>query len=195
MSELLNNELRKVVEWLHLNKLSLNVKKTHYMIFTMKKKFNLTEKIYINNTVVERVNVTKFLGVNIDSKLSWMFHIQFIKIKIAKGIGILCKAQKYLGVTSLVTLYHSFIYPYISYCTEIWGGACTIHLSSIVLSAAERRGTPVLLSATVSDNSGNSPQVAAPRRLREINQSTQRCSLLDQIHTLSCTKQKYGAIN
>ena len=61
-----------------------------------------------------------------------------------------------------------------------------IHL----LSAAERRGTPVLLSATVSDNSGNSPQVAAPRRPREINQSTQRCSLLDQIHTLSCTKQK-----
>ena len=78
MSELLNNELKKVVEWLHSNKLSLNVKKTNYMIFTMKKKFNLTEKIYINNTVVERVNVTKFLGVNIDSKLSWMFHIQFI---------------------------------------------------------------------------------------------------------------------
>ena len=41
-----------------------------------------------------------------------------------------------------------------------------------------------------SDNSGNSPQVAAPRRPREINQSMQRCSLLDQIHTLSCTKQK-----
>ena len=59
-----------------------------------------------------------------------------------------------------------------------------------LLSAAERRGTPVLLSATVSDNSGSSPQVAAPRRPREINQSTQRCSLLDQIHTLSCTKQK-----
>ena len=42
-----------------------------------------------------------------------------------------------------------------------------------VLSAAERRGTPVLLSAMVSDNSGNSPQMAAPRRSREIDQSTQ----------------------
>ena len=47
----------------------------------------------------------------------------------------------------------------------------TIHL---ILSAAERRGTPVLLSASVSDNSGNSPQVAAPRRPREIDQSRQR---------------------
>ena len=36
-----------------------------------------------------------------------------------------------------------------------------------LLSAAERRGTPVLLSASVS-------QMAAPRRLCEIDQSTQR---------------------
>ena len=43
-----------------------------------------------------------------------------------------------------------------------------------LLSAAERRGTPVLLSASVSDNSGNSPQMAAPRRSCEIDQSTQR---------------------
>ena len=43
-----------------------------------------------------------------------------------------------------------------------------------LLSAAERRGTPVLLSASVSANFGNSPQMAAPRRSREIDQSTQR---------------------
>ena len=43
-----------------------------------------------------------------------------------------------------------------------------------LFSAAERRGTPVLLSASVSDNFGNSPQMAAPRRSREIDQSTQR---------------------
>ena len=43
-----------------------------------------------------------------------------------------------------------------------------------LLSAAERRGTPVLLYASVSDNFGNSPQIAAPRRSREIDQSSQR---------------------
>ena len=42
-----------------------------------------------------------------------------------------------------------------------------------LLSAAERRGTPVFLSVSVSDTSGNSPQMAAPRRSREIDQSTQ----------------------
>ena len=43
-----------------------------------------------------------------------------------------------------------------------------------ILAAAEKRGTPVLVSALVSDNSGNSPRMAAPRRSREIDQSTQR---------------------
>ena len=36
------------------------------------------------------------------------------------------------------------------------------------VSAAERRGTPVLLSSSVSNNSDNSPQMAVPRRSREI---------------------------
>ena len=43
----------------------------------------------------------------------------------------------------------------------------------MLLSAAERRGTPVLLSVLVSDNFRNSPQIAAPRRSCEIDQSTQ----------------------
>ena len=44
----------------------------------------------------------------------------------------------------------------------------------VIYSLAERRGTPVLFSASVSDNSGNSPQMAAPRRSCETDQSAQR---------------------
>ena len=47
--------------------------------------------------------------------------------------------------------------------------------AGLLLSAAERIGTPVFLSdALVSDNSGNSPQMSAPRRSSEIDQLTQR---------------------
>ena len=49
-----------------------------------------------------------------------------------------------------------------------------INTCNLLLSTAERRGTPVLPSASVSDNSGNSPQMSAPRRLHEIDQSMQR---------------------
>ena len=55
-------------------------------------------------------------------------------------------------------------------------------------ATAERRGTPVLLSALVSDNSGNSPQIAAPRRSREIDQSTQRFHVGCDNRCLLCNK-------
>ena len=70
------------------------------------------------------------------------------------------------------------MYALVCVCVCFYQGASELRIYVNVwhplLSAAERRGTPVLLSASVSDNSGNSPQMAAPRRSREIDQSTQR---------------------
>ena len=79
-----------------------------------------------------------------------------------------------LGATSAVIV-KNFAVCLSNSSSEIWPN---IHFfypaGSGLLSAAERRGTPVLLSASVSDNSGNSPKVAAPRMPRETDQSTQR---------------------
>ena len=98
----------------------------------------------------------------------------------------MCKIRFYVQLPPSDTIHKWTLAQQVDGSKKVWNPDTGVD----ILSAAERRGTPVLLSATVSDNSGNSPQVAAPRRPREINQSTQRCSLLDQIHTLSCTKQK-----
>ena len=67
----LNDELNNIQNWLSCNKLSLNVLKTHYIIFTPRNKIVDSIDIKINNTSIERVYSTKFLGVHIDSQLSW----------------------------------------------------------------------------------------------------------------------------
>ena len=51
----------------------------------------------------------KFLGVILDSKLTWSSHIQRIRNKIAKSVGIICQAKKVLQKETLVTLYKTFI--------------------------------------------------------------------------------------
>ena len=63
----------------------------------------------------------KFLGVIIDEKLSFTRHISYIKNKISKTMGIIIKARKYINKKCIVNLYHSFDFPYLTYCTEIWG--------------------------------------------------------------------------
>ena len=118
---IMNNKLTKIVEWLNVNKLSLNVKKTHYMIFSLSRNRIINDtNIKINEQMVARVACTKFLGVLIDEKLSLANHIKSIKMKISKGTGIINKAKKNINLSTLVTLYHSFIYSYLTYCLEVW---------------------------------------------------------------------------
>ena len=71
------------------------------------------------------------MGIFIDCKMSWINHINHVKSKVAKGIGILCKARKYLKRSTLLTLYYSFIYPYITYCLEVWGNANNTYICSL----------------------------------------------------------------
>ena len=63
MTMTLNEQLTAIYEWLCCNKLSLNVLKTHYMIFTQRNKKVNDISLYINNVSIERVYVTKFLCV------------------------------------------------------------------------------------------------------------------------------------
>ena len=122
----MNLELSKIVMWLEVNRLSLNIKKTHFMRFatgnhSIHKYNEINQDIKINNIPIDRVHSTKFLGVYIDSKLNWSEHIKYIRGKISKSIIIICKARTLLNGSTLVTLYNSFVLPYIWYCIEVWG--------------------------------------------------------------------------
>ena len=77
MSEKLNSDMENIRQWLCCNKLSLNVSKTHYMVFAPKNKHVDDLNIRIQNTNIERVSVTKFLGVMINAHLSWKYHIEY----------------------------------------------------------------------------------------------------------------------
>ena len=73
----LNTELHKISDWLAANKLSLNVGKSNFIIFSLgnnKKSLN----ILINNLPVSEKTVTKYLGILMDNKLNWKQHIQMI---------------------------------------------------------------------------------------------------------------------
>ena len=75
---------------------------------------------------------TKFLGVIIDNKLRWSDHINYIKNKISKSIGIINKTRNFLNKNTLRNLYYTFIYPYLIYCIEIWGNTNDIHLDPLI---------------------------------------------------------------
>ena len=93
----------------------------------------MTPSLFINGTQIELVKKTKFIGVLLDSQLKWDHQINYIKSKIAKGIGILCRARKSLELPTLATLYYSMIYPYLTYCVEVWGNAQQIYMEPLFI--------------------------------------------------------------
>ena len=74
-----------------LNKLSLNVRKTNYILFTSNSRKIDTGNlaIQIDDLIIENVEKTKSLGVIINSKLNRNDHIQTISNKINKNVGII----------------------------------------------------------------------------------------------------------
>ena len=61
--EILNDEINKITIWLNANKLMINVKKTHYMVFHRAKIKTLGTDVIMQNTSIQCVKSTKFLGV------------------------------------------------------------------------------------------------------------------------------------
>ena len=133
MCSTLNSSLKKVYEWLCCNKLSLNIKKTHYMIFAPKNRKLDPISIQINNEEIIKVSHTKFLGVIIDDGLNFKLHIEYIRLKMSKSLGILSRARKILMQKTLLDLYYTFIYPYLTYCNEVWGNVNPTTLMPLVL--------------------------------------------------------------
>ena len=87
----LNHKLHMLSTWLKANKLSLNTHKTYYMIFHRARIIlpDTDYPIIMNNSSLFNIKNHKYLGVILDSKMSWIQHIAYVKNKVAKGIGII----------------------------------------------------------------------------------------------------------
>jgi len=115
---LINSELDKINIWFSANLLSLNVKKTNYILFGHKMLPDID--ILINNQKIDRVNQTKFIDVVVQHNRKWHSHIHFIQSKIAKTIGVINKTKNILSNSHLNLLYQSLIEPYLNYGCIIW---------------------------------------------------------------------------
>ena len=85
--------LAKVYEWLSVNCLNLNVNKSKFMVFHKYPKVIPDLKIQMNNVEIDRVSEFNFFGVNVDEHITWKLHIEKIRVKNSRIIGIMLELQ------------------------------------------------------------------------------------------------------
>ena len=131
----INSEISKVSQWFMCNKLSLNIAKTNFIRFKPRSTETVVSNynISINGLPLTEMKSTKFLGVTIDSCLSWNDHIHNVHTSISRGIGILYRLKDFISQNSLTILYNALILPFITYCNIVWGNCGSTKINSILL--------------------------------------------------------------
>ena len=120
----MKKELRKVATWFNANKLSLNISKTKYSLFHSTRKTkdipNILPPLHIDNVLIKREFVTKFLGIYLDGNISWSDHINIVSTKLFKSIEILYRTRCILKTFLRKQLYFYFINCYLNYANVVW---------------------------------------------------------------------------
>ena len=100
LETIVNIELQNLYNWLTPNKLTLNIKKSNFVIFRPYQKrlayqpklcmFDNEKSKYVS---LESKVYIKYLGVLIDQNLSWKYHIDSIVTKISKNVGLIAELR------------------------------------------------------------------------------------------------------
>ena len=92
------------------------------MVFTNKQNSSVMQ-LRFNDITIDQVDQHNFLGVMIDSKLNFKYHIQYICFKVSKAVGILFKLSSCMPSNILKIIYHALVTPYFTYFITVWGCA------------------------------------------------------------------------
>ena len=94
----MNIELDNITDWLRANKLSLNVTKTNYVIFTNTNTEQRHMELTMTNKTIAPTKCVKFLGVLIDEKLKWDEHTctTTVKQKISRPFFAINRAKHFV---------------------------------------------------------------------------------------------------
>ena len=90
-------------------------------------------QLTVNNSVIKRVDNAKFLGVWLDSRLDWKFHIGELYNSLKKYIGIFYKLSSFVPPNILKLLYFSIIHSKIMYGIEVYANTYLSYLHDIII--------------------------------------------------------------
>ena len=83
--------------------------------------------LQINGTIIPEVQETKFLGVIIDNKLSWIHHIHKLHKKLKSASGLLKRISSNIPKEYYKSLYYALFESHMSYCISVFGHVCQKH--------------------------------------------------------------------
>ena len=143
----LENDMKNALAWFNSNRMVANPNKFQIMFLGTNRKIDLC--LDINGNTCRSSTVVKLLGTNIDWKLKFNHHVKEI-CKIANNkTKALVRLRFKLNQSQKLTLYHSYVMSYYSYCPLIWM-FCGIN-SNELINRVQRKALRAVYNDYTSD--------------------------------------------
>lgn len=127
-----------IVAFFHKWKLKVNETKTETIIFSHKKKNTFKNKeipkLKINNVVIEPKKEVKYLGVILDTKLTYTKHIKNVKTKTYgawRKIYSLTNPKSKLSLNNKLKIYKTLIRPIMLYAAPVWSNTNKTNIKTL----------------------------------------------------------------
>jgi len=148
-TNLINIEIDKVSNWLKVNKLSINPKKTKLMTFSYRKKVD-DPILKLGNDVITPVEHFDFLGLRIDKHLTWKHHINKTANKLSRINFVLNKLKRFLPLNILRTMYFSLFQSHLNFGILHWGHTIKDGQPCDILTKLQKRAMRIITNSPYS---------------------------------------------
>jgi hypothetical protein len=105
------------------NLLILNFSKTHYVQIMAKPKLAVDIHIGYKVNPINNTCRTNFLGLSLDSTLSWKTHIDHLSPKLNSACYVIRSLKSVISTKNLTTIYFSYVHSIIAYGIIFWGNS------------------------------------------------------------------------
>ena len=112
-----------VNSWFHANRLIPNLEKSEFVVFgrSLRAVKRVSFKtISIGISSIKRVDVFRYLGIYIDSTLSFKAHINKLEATVSRNLGCLYRVKFLFPYRIMRKLYFSLMECYFQYCPTVW---------------------------------------------------------------------------
>ena len=128
----LNLELIRLSEWCKSNTLTINPSKSQLLVISPRMNELVSDfDVLLNGVTVPLSNSVKYLGLTLDSKLTFENQIKILETNLSKAVAIICKLKFVLPKHALIKLYYAFFHPYLLYGLVNWGSTYSSYLMKI----------------------------------------------------------------
>ena len=102
--------------------LQLQYDKTKSVLFGTVKRLSMNDELRIDlqGKPIKNVTSYKYLGVYLDRGLTFIEHINRLKMKVAKRLGALTRSRPILTSYAAIKVYTAMVLPVFDYCDVVW---------------------------------------------------------------------------